>query len=118
MSLPPLPLDDVTLLAIEHALDASLTYEQPEGAEGDGPWVVGADYTLPSLLDFLAGVTGRDPSEVLIQEGRDESDLPEWERNPIAAAEIVYDTRPHYSEHDLIRALVAEVRRLRSEEDR
>ena len=116
-NLPPCPVDDVTLTAVEHALGASLSYDQADATtDGEGPWVVGADYTLPTLLDFLAGCSGRDPNEELIQAGRDESDLPEWERGRIwSSAEIVHDTRPHYSERDLIAALVAEVRRLRAD---
>lgn len=115
-SLPPIPLDDMTLDAIDHALGGVLTYDRPDGAPEDGgPWRIGADYSLATLLDFLAGATGRDPNEELIQAGRDESDLPEWERGrDWSGAEIVYDTRTHYSDHDLIAALVAEVRRLRS----
>lgn len=115
--LPPFPTDDATLLAIEHAMGGALTFDRPDDAAADdeGPWLVGADFSLPTLLDFLAGCTGRDPNEELIQPARDESDLPEWERGRggWGNAEIVYDTRPHYSDHDLIRALVAEIRRLR-----
>jgi hypothetical protein len=109
------PTDDATLLAIEHALGGMLTYDRPDDAKDDGgPWLIGADYSLATLLDFLAGAAGRDPNE-LIQAARDESDLPEWERGrDWSAAEIVYDTRPHYSERDLIAALVAEIRRLRA----
>lgn len=118
VTLPPFPVDDSTLAAIEHALGGSLTYDQPDGTDGEGPWLVGADYSLSALLDFLAGCTGRDPNEELIQAARDESDLPEWERSRgWENAEIVYDTRPHYSEHDLIRALIDEVRRLRRNQE-
>lgn len=109
-TLPPFPVDDLTLNAIEHALGGALTFERPDHALSDagdeGPWLIGADYSLGTLLDFLAGCTGRDPNEVLIQEGT--PGLDGW-----AGAEIVEDTRTHYSEHDLIRALIAEVRRLR-----
>lgn len=111
------PVDDATLAAVEHALGGSLTYDRPDDASPDdrGPWLIGADYSLHTLLDFLAGCTGRDPNEELIQPGRDESDLPEWERGrDWSAAEIVYDTRPHYTERDVIAALIAEVRRLRA----
>lgn len=115
-SLPPFPVDDATLLAVEHALGAALTFDRPEEADlsDAGPYLVGAEYSLGALLDFLAGATGRDPNEELIQAGRDEDDLPEWERGrDWSNAEIVFDTRPHYSERDLISALIAEVRRLR-----
>lgn len=117
-TLPPFPVDDATLLAVEHALAGMLTFDRPEGSDhaDSGPYLVGAGYSLGTLLDFLAGTTGRDPNEELIQAGRDETDLPEWERGrDWSSAEVVYDTRPHYSEHDLIRALITEVRRLRME---
>lgn len=117
-ALPPFPVDDATLLAVEHAMQAALTYERPDDApqDSEGPWLVGAAYSLGTLLDFLGGTTGRDPNEELIQAARDESDLPEWERGrDWSAAEIVYDTRPTYSERDVIAALIAEVRRLREE---
>lgn len=110
--LPDFPVDDATLLAVEHAMGGALTYDRPDHVPYDsgdeGPWLVGADFSLSRLLDFLAGCTGRDPHEELIHSG--DPDLPDY-----AGAEVVYDTRPHYSEHDLIRALIAEVRRLRAE---
>jgi hypothetical protein len=99
--LPAFPVDDVTLAAVEHALGGALS-----DADDEGPWLVGADYSLDRLLDFMAGATGRDPDEELIWEG--DPDRPGWE-----GAQIVYDTRPHYHQHDIIRALIAEVRRLR-----
>lgn len=117
--LPPFPVDDATLLAVETALNATLTYDRPDPYDGDdeGPWLINAPYSLSTLLDFLAGATGRDPNEELIQPARDESDLPEWERSRgWENAEVVYDTRPHYSERDVIRALIGEVRRLRGED--
>lgn len=119
-ALPDFPTDDATLLALEHAMSGALTYDRPEGADDDsGPWRVGADYGMSDLLDFLAGCTGRDPNEELIQAGRDESDLPEWERGrDWSGAEIVYDTRIHYTEHTVIQALIDEVRRLRNEVSR
>lgn len=110
-SLPAFPLDDATLLAIEHALGGALTFDRPDHAlsdfEDQGPWLVDADYSLSNLLDFLAGCTGEDPNRVVLSEA--DPTLPGY-----AGAEVVYDTRIHYSEHDLIRALVVEVRRLRS----
>jgi hypothetical protein len=111
----PFPVDDATLGAVEHALGGALTFDGENGETLTQPRLTGADYSLSSLLDFLAGCTGRDPNEELIQAGRDESDLPEWERGrDWSAAEIVYDTRPHYTERDVIAALIAEVRRLRA----
>lgn len=112
--LGPFPLDDVTLDAIEHSLGYCLTFDGENGEQLDQPRGIGADYSLSTLLDFLSGALGRDPNEVLISPGRDESDLPEWERGRNwANAEIVEDTRVHYTERDLIRALIGEVRSLR-----
>lgn len=109
-TLPDFPVDDLTLDAIEHSLGYCLTIDDEGNPVSDGS----ADYSLDTLLDFLAGTIGRDPNEILISPGRDESDLPEWERGrDWSSAEIVEDTRIHYSKHDLIRALVAEIRRLR-----
>jgi hypothetical protein len=86
----PIPLDDLTLDAIEHALGASLTYEN---GDYDNPIVVGADFTLPKLLDFLAGQDATD--------GHEEDGM--W---------ICH--QPSFSQKDLIRALVNEVRELRA----
>lgn len=104
MILPPFPVDDVTLLAVEHALGASLTYDRPEhaGPDEEGPWVIGADYTLHQVLDLLGGTY--DPP------GLDADDNPALVR---ISENLYRDVRVHYSERDLIRALVAEVRRLR-----
>lgn len=111
-SLPPFPTDESTLLAVEHALGGALTFDRPDhvryDSDDEGPWLVGAEYSLATLLDFLAGCTGRDPNEELIRPA--DPSLPGY-----AGAEMVYDTRIHYSEHDLIRALIAEIRRLRDQ---
>jgi hypothetical protein len=107
---PDFPVDDATLLAVEHALGAAYDID----SEGNRR-IVGADYTLTMLLDFIGGTTGMDPDAEVIQDGRDESDLPEWERGRHwDAAPIIYDTRPHYTERGVIAALIAEVRRLRA----
>ena len=107
--LPEFPVDDVTLLAVEHAMQGALTFDRPDDADPDdaGPWRVGADYGLPDLLDMLAGT--RDPADLpaeenpaLVREGETPDGTP-----------VYYDVRQHYGEHDVIRALIAEVRRLR-----
>lgn len=111
-TLPPFPVDDATLIAVEHALGYSLTIDDDGNPVSSGA----ADYSLSDLCDFMAGCVGDDPNEILIDPGRDESDLPEWERGrDWSSAKIVEDTRIHYSEHDVIRSLIAEVRRLREE---
>jgi hypothetical protein len=90
---PDFPLDDFTLDQIEHALGASYRVDE------DGTHhVVGADFTLPRLLEFLSGF---DP-ERSVRVGY-VGDVPLYEHPD-----------PVYSERDLLAALVAEVRRLRA----
>jgi hypothetical protein len=111
--LPPFPVDDITLDAVEHALGYSLTLDENDRPVSSGA----ADYSLSTLLDFMAGCVGRDPNEIVICEAREESDLPEWERGrDWSNAAVVEDTRIHYSEHDLIRAFIGEVRTLRAQQ--
>lgn len=94
------PVDDVTLDLIEHALGASLCFDS-----GD-PEVVGADMTLSDLLRFLSGY---DPSKArLVAEG--DPGIP-----GIGGAEVWEYPDPVYSEHDVIQALLDEVRRLRAD---
>lgn len=95
--LPPFPVDDVTLDAIEHSLGHYLT----EGDE-DGPGSGGADYSLDILLDFYSG-TMDDPEGVTT------------EREIQPGIILVVDPRPHYTISDVIESLIAEVRRLRNE---
>lgn len=87
MTLGPFPVDDATLGALEHALDATLTFT-PDGE----PVVVGAEYSLGRLLEWLSG-----PSEVL-----EDPETP-----------LVTRVQPAYSTSDALRALIGEVRRLR-----
>ena len=108
--LPSFPVDDITLNNVEHALGGALDRDPDADPDDDFPFkLVGAEFSLDQLLDFMAGTTGRDLDEELIHPGI--LDLPGW-----AGAEVVYDMRIHYHTHDVIRALIAEVRRLRSEE--
>lgn len=114
-ALPTFPVDDATLLAVEHALGAALTYDRPDDVDEDdhGPWLTGADYSLSTLLDFLAGTIGPDPDGEVVDLGEDvPPDAPLWEQ--IRGARVVVDSRAHYGERDLIRALIGEVRRLRT----
>lgn len=99
--LPEFPTNDAMLDRLEHALGTCWTY-----ADKDERIHVGGDYTVPELLDFLSGY---DPS-LAVPLGEHPGlfgDDVEWTEYPF----------PTYSEHDVIRALVAEVRRLRAEED-
>lgn len=95
--LPAFPVDDAMLDRLDHALGTCWTYAE------DGERVHhGGDYTLPELLDFLSGY---DPTlAISLGEGPGMfSDDVEWSEYPF----------PIYHEHDVIRALVAEIRRLR-----
>ena len=87
----PFPVDDVTLAAVEHALGGAYTV----GADGAHS-VVGADFMLPQLLEFLSGY---DPAAVVPL--NDDGTITEYVGGAI------------YTEHCVIRALIAEVRRLR-----
>lgn len=84
--LGPFPVDDATLGVLEHALGASYVVDEDEHE------VVGADMTVPKLLDFLSGY--------------DES-------------KVVDGTYPGpvYTRDDVIRALIAEVRLLRKQKE-
>lgn len=97
MTLSPFPVDDVTLDLVEHSLGAA--YDADE--DGDNV-LVGADMNLHQLLGFLDGT-----AEV------------EHERKQAAdvRGEHVVDMTDMTSYHvnDVIRALIAEVRRLRDD---
>ncbi len=114
--LPTFPVTDDVLDTLEHSLDSCLTFDDEEGnplPSGEGPRRVGADFGLPQLLNFYSGYDST--KSMLIQPGRDESDLPEWERGRggWADAAIYEYPGPIYSRDDVIRALITEVRRLR-----
>lgn len=109
--LPPFPVDDVTLDAVEHSLAAYLTFEGENGEELAEPRVAGADFQLDNLLDFYAGAVGDDPNGYQIEPGG-------FHVPGISGMEIWMDTRPTYTHKDVIHALIAEVRRLRGSGDR
>lgn len=85
----PFPVDDLTLSALEHALDAAYEVDD-EGTHT----VVGAEFNLTQLLDFLSGY---DPADTASLHGN-----------------VSEHTQPLYTRDDVIRALIAEVRRLRN----
>lgn len=113
--LPDFPLDDATLLAVEHAIGGVLSAEPEHGGSLDEPVRIGAEYGLAELLDFLAGVTEPDPERCYRIDGDGERMTPEQAARDDALGldQVWLDERPHYCEHDVIRALIAEVRRLR-----
>lgn len=87
-----IPLDDAGLSALEHALSAVTDFD------ADGERItLGADYTLSQLLNFWSGY---DPQDGVMTGYID--DTPVYQQ-----------AKPCLSEFDLIRALVAEIRRLR-----
>lgn len=86
------PVDDTALDSIEHALGAVFTIDE----EGEHQ-IQGAEYSLSQLLDFWSGFDRADG----VQDGYI-NDIPVY----------VFE-KPTLHEHDLIRALVAEIRRLR-----
>lgn len=97
MSLGPFPVDDATLLAVEHALGARLTVN-----DAGEHVVVGADYTLSKLLEFLSAYN---PAQVVPLRDEDGYEIPNW---------VEYVGEPVYTRDCIIQALIAEVRRLRS----
>lgn len=96
------PVDDVTLDALEHALGGALTFEGVENHE-DGPRLVGADMSVSKLLDFLSGYDESKLGPLTLDDGHD---VDGWVEYP----------DPLYHRDDVIRALIAEVRRLREVE--
>lgn len=102
--LPPFPVDDFTLDQLEHALNTAI-----EVAD-DGQWKpVGGDFTLSKFLQFMSGYDPERATFIGHVGG-----IPGAENlfdNPVPMYES-WDQS--YSEHDVIRALVKEVRRLRT----
>lgn len=92
------PVDDLTLDMVESSLNYSLTYRDENGELLDEPIGVGAEVSLHSPLDFLSG-TATDPLGVV----------------RCADDGVFDDPRQHFSKEDVIRALIHEIRRLRSE---
>lgn len=92
----PFPVDDFMLDQIEHALAGG--YE----CDSEGQHVlVGADFTLTQLLDFLSGY---DAAKLV-------PDTNQYD-TPDPTTDVYPD--PLYTPRDVILALIAEVRRLRA----
>lgn len=89
-----LPLDDATLTLIEEALNAG--YEVDENGTHR---LVGAEFSLNQLLDFFSGYD----ANKAVDTGENIDGIPVFEYPD-----------PVFSTHDLIRALVSEVRALRA----
>lgn len=103
MSLPPFPLGDDVLDRLEEALNTCYGSVQDDGTHE----LVGGEYTLTTLLNFYSGY---DKSrEIDLGVGPDPLGLGtevQWTEYPDAV----------YSERDVMRALIQEVRRLREKE--
>lgn len=98
-SLGSFPVDPLTLDMVEASLKYCLTIDEETG----DPVPVDPDVvSLSDLCDFLSG-TSTDPLGQVEFDG--EIDGIKW----------YTDHRPHYSERDIIQALIDEVRKLRSE---
>ncbi|OMB79253.1 hypothetical protein [Mycolicibacterium conceptionense] len=101
-TLPPFPVDDFTLTQLEHALNTSMEVT-PEGEHR----CVGGEFTLPRLLAFLSG---HDPERATLIGYTDT--IPGTDIPMDHAVPIYESWDQHYSEHDVIRALIARVREL------
>jgi hypothetical protein len=94
-SLPPFPVDDVTLAVLEHALGGSYTV----GEDGQ-PRLQGADCSVSRLLEMLSGY---DESKLVPALNEYDTPIPDTFEYP----------DPVYHINDVVRALIAEVQRLR-----
>ncbi|QNN98925.1 hypothetical protein PBI_MOVA_93 [Mycobacterium phage Mova] len=103
--LPPFPVDDFTLTQIEHALDTCI-----EITDDGEHRCVGGEFTLSELLDFLSG---HDPERATLIGYTDT--IPCTDMHHDHAIPIYESWDPRYSEHDLIRALVARIRELEAQ---
>lgn len=94
--LPPFPVDDTTLAAVEYTLDVALDVgpDGPVAVQRDGQ---PADMSLPRLLEFLSGPSDTTTTVIDVD------------------VEVEERVRPMYSERDVIRSLITEVHRLRGE---
>lgn len=98
--LPDFPVDDFTLDQLEHALNTCIDGPMsiPFTDEPEAPRkLVGGEFTLSQFLDFMSG---HDPKRATLVGEVDGIPIYEsWDR--------------HYSESNVMRALIAEIRRLR-----
>jgi hypothetical protein len=102
-TLPPFPVDDFTLDQLEHALNTSIEVTD-EGKHR----CVGGDFTMAQFLSFMSGY---DPERQTLIGYTDT--IPGTDIHHDNAVPIYESWDQHYHEHSVIRALIAEVRRLR-----
>lgn len=98
--LPPFPIDPMTLDMVEASLDYSQTIDESGEVVPADPDVV----SLSDICDFLSG-TSTDPLGQIERLGVTQTIF-----GPL---ETTSDERPTYRAYDVIRSLIAEVRRLR-----
>jgi hypothetical protein len=91
------PVDEIALNAIKHALGGAYTVD-PDGTYH----LVGADFSFQDILNFYSGY---DSSKLQQMKDEDGYDIPDWFEYP----------DPIFSCTDVIRALIAEVERLRND---
>lgn len=104
--LPPFPVDEATLSNIKHALGGSYTVDE------DGTHhLVGSEFTLSQLLDFLSGY---DESKLIVLDPGYEVPENASFGEKVAGASITEYPDPIYHYFDVIRALIEEVERLRA----
>jgi hypothetical protein len=95
MTLGPFPTDETALDQIKHALGGAFTVDE------DGTHhLQGADFTLNQLMEFYSGY---DPED-------------SYQDGYIGDVPLFIHTEPMYHYHDVIRALIDEIERLRAEQ--
>lgn len=97
-----IPLDDDGLQRLEDSMAGAWAFD-----DDGNRYLKGGDFTLHQLLEWYSEY---DPA-LLISEGSRDIDLG---FGPMEDVECFTYPNPVYSEHDLIRALIKEVRRLRA----
>ena len=97
--LPPFPVDDGTLNVIRDALDRVVVEVDADGNHTYG----GSPFGLHDVLNLLSGC---DPTLLVQAVNEYDQPIPDM---------YDYQGGPIYHMHDLIRALLAEIQRLRAE---
>lgn len=99
-TLPPFPVDDETLNVIRDSLDRVIT-----GWDDDNnPICTGSPFSLDAVLNLLSGY---DPALTVQMVNEYDQPIPDW---------YEYTGPGIYHTHDVIRALIDEIRRLRASE--
>lgn len=106
--LPPFPVDDFTLDQLEHALGTCLG---DMGEDGNHE-LVGGEFTMSKFLQFMSGYDDERQTLIGYTDTLPGTDI------PIDGAVPIYEHWDEaYTEHCVIRALIAEVRRLRAQQN-